>query len=331
MASGQILVDNYFCTPENATVTMNISPQYIFNSSTPLPTTTTTNTVTWDFTGLSSTQPTHVIDYTLIIPTTTWLIPGDTIQTFYSITPEAGDVDTTNNNCEHIDTVRLSYDPNEMTVLPSGFILAGTKLQYTISFENTGNATASNIYVMDTLSDNVDLKSLRLLASSAAMNVTYLNWLGHNIVKFDFPNINLLDSTHHNQCDGTVMFNVNAFAGLANGTTILNHAGIFFDDNPVVMTNTVEDIIGIGSGVATVKNAPKAQIFPNPATDELSIITQQGDYKSFSISNLMGQVKLEQEINSTQTTINIQSLPTGVYYITLKGDHGTMVEKLVKW
>ena len=235
--SGIINVQNTFCTPTDATVTMDFSPRYGFVSSMPAPTSVVGNRVTWVLHGITASYLLGgIISYRLEVPGT-WLTPGDTIQTKVHVSPTAGDADTTNNDCFEIDTVRSSYDPNEMDVKPGGYIPAGSKLLYSITFENTGNDTAKNIYVMDTLSDNVDVNSFRIISSTNAVKVATIRSGGHNIIKFDFPNINLLDSSHHNLCDGNLMFNINTKAGLPNGTLIFNHAGIFFDDNPVVMTN----------------------------------------------------------------------------------------------
>jgi len=70
------------------------------------------------------------------------------------------------------------------------------------------------VSVYDTLSDNVDITSLRIVAASAVMNIAILNDGTHNIVKFDFPKINLLDSSYHNQCNGMVIFKINTLNGL---------------------------------------------------------------------------------------------------------------------
>jgi hypothetical protein len=53
-----------------------------------------------------------------------------------------------------IESVACSYDPNIKVAQPIGyeephFILAGTFLNYTIHFQNTGNAMAYNIQVID--------------------------------------------------------------------------------------------------------------------------------------------------------------------------------------
>ena len=72
------------------------------------------------------------------------------------------------------------------------------------------------------------------------------------------------------------------------------------------------------------------KIFPNPAANELTIQTEKGIYSSFSITNSIGQEMMQQSLVSTQTKVNISSLATGVYYITLRGVNGTKVQKFVK-
>ena len=91
----------------------------------------------------------------------------------------------------------------------------------------------------------MDLHSLRLVSATAAMNIALLTDGGYNVVKFDFPGINLLDSSHHNECDGMVIYTVKTRPGVSDGDTVSNYAGIYFDDNPAIMTNTAINTIGI--------------------------------------------------------------------------------------
>ncbi len=256
LASGTIVVNNNYCTPEDAVVTMNVDPKYVFESSVPSPSSIVGNTVIWNFSGMSAGSMPQLISYSLTIPGA-YLTAGDTVLTKFMVTPITGDLDTTNNTCIRIDTIRSSYDPNEMSVTPSGYILPNTTLQYTINFENTGNDTAYNIAVMDTLPDNVNVNSLRIDIASAVLNTATYNAGGHNIIKFDFPGINLPDSSHHNQCNGMVLFHVKTVDGLSDGATLFNHAGIFFDDNPVVMTDTVENTVSLIHGPASVCKGAK--------------------------------------------------------------------------
>ncbi len=332
-AQADILVYNNMCTPENAILSMNFSPKYVFESSMPSPSSVTANSISWDFSGISahSKYPVQIFA-TLGIPTKTWLTPGDTVNSILTITPSiSGDLNLSNNNEIRLDTITGSFDPNEMAVTPGGFINPETQLKYTINFENTGNDTAFNIYVMDTLSDNVDPKTLNILAASSVMNISKFTSNAHTIFKFDFPSINLLDSSHHNQCDGMLMFNINTKKGLPDSTTIFNKAGIFFDYNPAILTNTVENIICATcelSTKSTIKHT--TEIFPNPASDVLTIEMNKNAFSSVTIMNEMGQVLIKEQLTLMQTNVDIKMLPAGFYYLNLKGDNGIMVKKFVK-
>jgi len=329
-ANHTILINNDYCTTETPVVTMNFSPKYSFVSSVPSPTSIVGNVITWDLGATFSYSPLPPIinaGFAINTSAATWLTPGDTVMSTYIVTPTAGDIDTTNNSSTVIDTVKTGYDPNEMAVTPAGIIPSGTKLLYTVNFENTGNAEAVNISVMDTLSPNVDVRSLRIVAASAVMNTVILNSGSYTIVKFDFPAINLLDSSYHNQCNGMVQFTINVKDSLANGTTIFNHAGIFFDDNPVVMTDTVEDMIGtIPTGIQTIKNNHIVDVYPNPATTSLTV-KSTGIINSIAITNLLGREVYTNTYNTTLAQIDITALAAGVYFIKV---NGTDVRKFVK-
>ena len=340
---GNVYVTNNYCNTlvTDAVVTVHYSRKYdVVEGSggldvNPTPTSYTDSSITWDVSSLSSISAGPVDLYYAI-----WtdlagplLTPGDTVSTYVTVTPIIGDVDTINNNCVIHDTVRAGCDPNEMWVSPTGHIASGAQLEYTAEFENTGNDTAFNISILDTLSDYLDPNSLRVISASATMNIGIYTSGVYTITKFDFPGINLLDSSHHGQCTGMVIFTINSKAGLPDCTAIFNHAGIFFDINPVVMTDTVESIIGDCS-TTSVNNIPKTTtsicIFPNPATNELSIIMSPGAYSSFTITNNIGQQMIQQPLNQPQTQVNVATLPPGLYYITFKGDNGTTVQKFVK-
>jgi uncharacterized repeat protein (TIGR01451 family) len=318
---------NNYCTPEAATLTMTFSPKYTYSvSALPTPTSVSGTVITWDLPALISTAPSFIqVD----LFENTVLLAGDTVHETYTITPMAGDINPANNFINEIDTISSSFDPNYKSVTPQGNILPGTTLQYTIHFENTGNDTAFNIYIMDTLSANLDPKSLSVLSASAAVNTVILNSGGYNIIKFDFPGIDLLDSTHHGQCYGDVVYSINAKSGLSVGAEIDNHAGIYFDDNPVVMTDTTVNMIGTPEISTIVNNTFTTKIYPNPATDILSISTN-GSFTGATISNILGQVVISTTINVGQASVNVSSLPSGIYYVTLRGEDGAQEVKFVK-
>ncbi|MCW3124152.1 MAG: putative rane-anchored cell surface protein [Flavipsychrobacter sp.] len=316
------------CNPLPSTVSMQLSPKYNFYPEFyPKPTSIAGNLVTWDFESIYLlTSGVISADMSALYHTKY----GDTLMTKYTITPISGDANPTDNIVIRIDTVKSGYDPNQISVEPGGNIASGTKLKYTIDFENTGNDTAFNISVYDTLSPYMDMNSLELVAATSVMNIAVMTQDGYNLVKFDFPNINLLDSSHHGLCDGAVIFTVNTKQGLSDGTRIDNRAGIYFDYNDVVMTNTVTNIIGFPSGIAALSAASQVQLFPNPVNDILTISTITNAYRALTITNTIGQSVITQTISTPQTNINVKALPAGIYYITLRGESGIKVQKFEK-
>jgi uncharacterized repeat protein (TIGR01451 family) len=329
---GNIYVHNNSCVPTNATVTVQFSPKYggTPNQITPSSGVVSGNTITWNLTGLTSTNTaTPVMLHYAIWSASGTLTIGDTVHTDITITPYSGDIDTNNNHCVIVDTVKAGCDPNEMWVSPEGTIQCGSKLHYTIAFENTGNDTAHNIVVLDTLSNNVNAGTFQIGSSSAAMMSSILNDGVHNIVKFEFPNINLLDSSHQ-QCTGYVTFDINSKAPLAPNTNIDNRAGIYFDYNNVVMTNSVRNTIddGCPTDVASVTMQKEdIALFPNPASSEVSI-TSTHTISQVEITNLLGQVVYISTGSLTnKVAVNISSLQAGMYFVKI---NGTVVRKLVK-
>jgi uncharacterized repeat protein (TIGR01451 family) len=258
----------------------------------------------------------------------------DTVNESILVTPTSGDTNTSNNVFVHEDTVKGSYDPNFIEVSPRNCFMNDTQFQYIINFENTGNDTAYNIHVMDTLSDNLDVKSLSILTASAPMDIYVFKYGGHNVVKFDFPNINLLDSSHHGLCDGAVFFTIKNKPGMASGATISNEAGIYFDDNPVVMTNKVVNTKGCVTSVPVIASKQSIELYPNPTHDAITI-TAPDKITDVVITNIVGQVVYREsttpypllKTGGDVLRVNVANLPAGTYIVKVNGSE---VRKFVK-
>ncbi|MEI8278278.1 MAG: T9SS type A sorting domain-containing protein [Bacteroidota bacterium] len=250
------------------------------------------------------------------------LTAGDTVHSSIITNPITGDVNPANNACVRVDTVNASYDPNEMQVSPEGNILSGIQLTYTIGFENTGNDTAQNIYVLDTLSNFLDIHSLAMIACSNTL-ITSKNWNGTNwVLKLDFPNITLLDSSHHNQCNGMVVFSIKTKTDLAAGTVIPNTAGIYFDDNAVVLTDTVYNTIVYPASVKNTTLNNTTNIYPNPTNNLLHIDALQ-EKATYRLLNVIGQLVQEGTLQAGTSTISLQAQANGIYMLQLIDATGT--------
>ncbi len=323
-----IVVMNAYCAASGDSVSMSYSPDYTFASSFPAPAAVYGNHVKWALPPLSATSGVFNINATFH-ESPVWLTPGDTVASDYTTYPVIGDIAPANNVSHRIDTVFSSWDPNAISVSPEGYIAAGTELTYTIDFENMGNAPAENIHILDTLSEHLIPGSIQVTGASAAMNLIISASGGYTVVKFDFPGINLPDSSHHNECHGMVVFKAKTRTGLPPGTLIPARAGIYFDDNEVVMTNTVTNIIHIPSTVTSV-DRENVIIYPNPATSEVSILAASNTYDEAIITNTVGQIMVQKDLSGSTNVLDIQSLKPGMYYVTLRGRNGTTTGKFLK-
>jgi uncharacterized repeat protein (TIGR01451 family) len=134
-----------------------------------------------------------------------------------------------------------SYDPNDKMGYPYGldsahFIQANQDIEYRIRFQNTGTDTAFTVIIRDTLPQELNIFSVESGVSSHPYS---FRMYGPRILEWTFNNILLPDSTTNEPAsNGFVKFKVSQNPNLAIGTTIENRAGIYFDFNPPIITNT---------------------------------------------------------------------------------------------
>jgi uncharacterized repeat protein (TIGR01451 family) len=152
--------------------------------------------------------------------------------------------------------LRASYDPNDKQVTPTGTGLLGAidsnsslPMTYTIRFQNTGNDTAINVVIRDTLSSNLDIPSISTTANTHAYTFQVLKG---GVAEWTFSNIMLVDSaTNEPLSKGSISYTINQKPNLAYGTQIKNKALIYFDFNAPIITNTVLNTIK--TSVASIK------------------------------------------------------------------------------
>ncbi len=139
-----------------------------------------------------------------------------------------------------------SYDPNDKLVSPGGvgeehFTTPEDEFEYTIRFQNVGNDTAFNVYILDTISQHLDVSTF---VSGAASHPYEVQIIEGNIIRWDFPNILLVDSlTNEPDSHGFVKFNISQKPNNPDGTVIENIAGIYFDFNEPIITPLVFNTI----------------------------------------------------------------------------------------
>ena len=96
--------------------------------------------------------------------------------------------------------------------------------------------------VSDKLDTNLDVTSFNILGVSH--NLSHFEIIPDNNLIFRFDSIMLPDSTSNPiGSNGYIVFAIKAKSGLPDGTIIHNQAGIYFDFNEVVMTNSTSNML----------------------------------------------------------------------------------------
>ncbi|MBK7698151.1 MAG: T9SS type A sorting domain-containing protein [Saprospiraceae bacterium] len=102
-----------------------------------------------------------------------------------------------------------------------------------------------------------------------------------------------------------------------------------------IMAWDLEELIkGSASGVDNTMISSTFSIAPNPSTNQITITTSEALSNSrIEIYDQIGRNIINHQISSSATEINISSLPTGLYFVSLVDDLGKrfgQVQKLVK-
>ncbi len=227
-----------------------------------------------------------------------------------------------------------SYDPNYKEVFPRGegeegiIDLDVKSFRYAIHFENNGTANAQKVVVIDTLDADLDIESFRPVYSSHKMEVH----IGTNrVVTFTFNNINLEYTpvgTYNPFAQGMLAFTINAKASsIKEGTRLASNAGIYFDYNAPVHTNTPENNYVKSSSVDQVQRVKEGQVsvYPNPTGNILNIALPEtfGTSQHLEIFNMQGQVVMVKDIAGMNLAqLNVEGLDQGIYYIRVTSENG---------
>lgn len=226
-----------------------------------------------------------------------------------------------------------SFDPNDKVGFPYGFdaeryIEKGQDIHYRIRFQNTGNDTAFNVVILDTLPPELDPATIRIEGFSHPMD---FDLLGSGVAKFQFSDILLPDSNINEALShGFVKFVISQKTGLELGTTIQNDAAIFFDFNDPVITNKTLHTIGepLIEVTATHTSLPDIglQVYPNPFDTYATFKIDGLDLKEgkINIMNSNGQIVKSEKFQGTSFEFNGVDLPTGIYFFHISAS-GTSV------
>lgn len=147
-------------------------------------------------------------------------------------------------------TATTARDPNEKLVSPEGDILPGTRLSYTINYENEGEGIAYGVYITDILEEDLDASTLIVNDSgSYDPNTRTITWF-----------IGELQSKEK----GSVSFSVNVKEDVPDSSEVINFAAVYFPSVPeITRTNGTVNYIITGS-LDTTPPVTTISVSPSP-------------------------------------------------------------------
>jgi uncharacterized repeat protein (TIGR01451 family) len=234
-----------------------------------------------------------------------------------TVTNAGAETNTANNTATTTVTITGSYDPNDKTGRTSTgfdnnlyFADLDEWIDYTVRFQNTGTAAAETVVIRDTIDGDFDITSLQILGATHDFTPSFD--AGRTLI-FTFNNINLPDSTSDLAgSQGSISFRLKPRAGITFGDVLENSAGIYFDFNPPIITNTVEHVVEFSTLVnGDVEEARPIVLSPNPATDRI-IIT--GITSSIAlIEVLAADGRAMRSISPMNNAFDVTNLEPGYY------------------
>jgi hypothetical protein len=298
---------------QNATLTVVGDGILVYVGSSPVATTISGTTLTWNL-GILNPGQIEMIHALYNIPSSTAV--GTPVNSTATLDPVSGDTTATNNTMISAVAVTAPFDPNyKMVDIDTLWdITSSGWLEYTIHFQNVGNDTVYNVIIIDTMSSYLNLGTLEILATSHSPMTFNIN--GGNVLDFRFENIYLPDSTTDQVgSNGFIKFRVKYLATLPVNQTIDNFADIYFDFNAPIRTNTAYTIHLSTSGVHEISTRENQWlIYPNPTSGSVTIQTSHPG--NFVLQNSVGQVLQSFALNSGNNfKLTVDGLTNGVYFI----------------
>lgn len=313
----------------DGTVKLDIDPLLTFAGATPTPDVVSGNHLEWNFTDLEGAESQYISFYTYVPTIDNGGALGTILSMDAAIEPISGDLTQDNNIYSCSTEIVGSYDPNMKEVYSpqahsSGAIdSAGAEMYYTVHFQNTGTDTAFTVVVRDTLSPFVDITTLELLGGSH-----HYTWSlqPNRCLEVRFNNILLPDSNRNEPMShGFFNYRIRTNDHLPLGAQIDNTAGIYFDFNEPVITNTVSSPIVAFANVEE-KGGLEALVYPNPNnTGSVRVKLNGMSYNDiqFQLTDANGRIVRNNGFsNSPMFDVDLNGLQNGIYFYTITNESG---------
>lgn len=310
------------------TITIGLDNALTFVSASKTPKSINGNGLTFDIDSLASSSTGTLTVYASLPPSTQL---GVALNTMASIVAAKPDVNPSNNMTTLTSIVTGSYDPNDIAVTPQGkgqygYISDKDSLHYIIRFQNMGTDTAFTVVVKAKIPNGLDFSSFLMKDASHPYQLS----MQHDTIVWTFPRIKLPHKTINEPgSHGLIRFYIKQKPNNPLNTEIKNKAAIYFDYNAPVITNEVLNTVnnGIVTGLALEEmEQGSAKLYPNPNDGHFVFEATEGGV--LKIYDALGNAVYSQ-VHAGRLTIDVSTLPKGIYYYQAEGMQASKKGKIV--
>ncbi|MDV6166984.1 T9SS type A sorting domain-containing protein [Flavobacterium sp. DG1-102-2] len=327
-ASYAVIYQNLGALPKSGTITLQFdASKMTFTNALPAMM-QSGNTLTLDYEDLLPLQ-TKIATANFMVMLPQVVPTGSFLNFTATITPLADDENPVDNVSLLDQIVVGSYDPNDIAVREGEFIKedeTGNYLNYTIRFQNKGTANAENVRIETMLDEDLDWATFEAIAASDPFTIKNTNGL----VEFVFNGIDLpFESADEPASHGYVIYRIKPKATVTIGDVMTAQAGIYFDFNDVIDTNTTTTTVTALAGLADTA-IDTFTVYPNPASQNVNLLLANG-VSSFgvSVTDVLGKKVLHSSYQNNEGILNISALKSGIYFVSVTVSGKQQTKKLI--
>lgn len=94
--------------------------------------------------------------------------------------------------------------------------------------------------------------------------------------------------------------------------------------------NYSDCMVNIILGIKDQEQLTGLKVYPNPFENRINIELDKSQNLAIEILNIHGELMISKTSNSINTTIDLEAIPTGIYFISLQSKDSKVVKKILK-
>ncbi|MBL0127025.1 MAG: T9SS type A sorting domain-containing protein [Flavobacteriales bacterium] len=304
------------------TIALTLDPVLSYVSATTTATSVNGQTIIWALPVMSPGTSGSITVTVYTDPATT---PNQSVLDYVVLTTAETDINMVNNTDDVHGHASTSFDPNDKAVseefITPQDVVDQKQLEYTVRFQNTGNAPAVNIVIKDSLDADWDLSTFEMVGATHPYTLT----INNEVAIWTFANIMLpTEDSDGMGSQGSFQYRVAPKSSLNLGEQLTNRADIYFDYNEPVLTNTTVTTVALSTALA--ENALRNGLFIAPSPSNGMINIRWADARlniaRFNVIDAMGRVVFTTNLTGVNNTrsMDLSFLSEGSYVARLIGD-----------